>query len=87
MFYGQFGPWTGWMLGMMGVMVIGMIAFVAILVLVVYWIVRAVSGTGRGYVGTGTGEEDSALRLVRERYARGEIDHEEYERLRDRLRN
>jgi hypothetical protein len=31
--------------------------------------------------------EDAGLRILRERYARGEIDHEEYERMRDHLRD
>lgn len=32
------------------------------------------------------GTEDAALRILRERYARGELTREEYERMRDELR-
>lgn len=33
------------------------------------------------------GGEDEALRILRERYARGELTREEYERMRDELRD
>lgn len=50
------------------------IVFVIATVLIVIWLVRAV-GSGRQSVAPG----DSAFEILRERFARGEIDRKEYE--------
>ena len=60
---------------------IGMILFIALVVIGIIFLLRELdSGRGRG----GTSfrarlEDDTALRVLRERYARGEIDREEFE--------
>ena len=80
--------WTGSIMGVMGFMGIGMVLFFVLLVLAVVWMINAFMRSFRGYGGyapTPPGE-DSGLRILRERYARGEIDHEEYERMRDHLK-
>lgn len=69
------GGWLGW--GLMWIVgLLWMVALVAIPVAVIYWLVggRAVGQT-----------DDSALAVLRERYARGEIDDEEYEARREAL--
>lgn len=63
------GGWLGW--GLMWLVgLLWMVVLMAIPITVIYWLVggRAVGQT-----------DDSALTVLRERYARGEIDDEEYE--------
>ncbi len=49
--------------------------FWILLILAIIWVVKAVtSGT------TSANQQKSALEILRERYARGELDHEEFER-------
>lgn len=63
------GGWLGW--GLMWIVgLLWMVALVAIPVAVIYWLV---GGRAAGQT------DDSALTVLRERYARGEIDDEEYE--------
>lgn len=52
------------------------IFWIALMVLVVLWIAR--SGRG-GTFRSAMPEEDQAVAILRERYARGEIDKQEYE--------
>lgn len=76
---GPYGPdWVmhpmGWMWGAWGlVMMLGTVAFwvvfIAALVVGVRWLTRVAGG----------GRRDRALDILRERYARGEIDREEFE--------
>lgn len=87
-------PWYGiqswgWgpMMGVRGFMGIGLVLFLVLLVLAVVWMVKALTRSLRGYAGYAPSGEDSGLRILRERYARGEIDHEEYERVRNHLRD
>ncbi len=71
---GGYGHMSGW-----GGMIIGpfmMIFFVAILVAVVVLVLRAL---GVGGVGGKSSDGQSALAILEERFARGEIDHEEFE--------
>ena len=72
---------------MMGFMGIGMALFFVLLVLAVVWMIGAFMRSSRGYGGYAPPGEDSGLRILRERFARGEIDHEEYERLRNHLQD
>lgn len=59
---------------MMGFGIFGMLFQLALLVLVVVVVWKLVEkGWGK------SGGEDSAVRILRERYARGEIDREEFE--------
>lgn len=67
--YGMMGGW-GWL---------GMLIQLAILVLLIYLLVRAFS---RPASSEGS---DRALEILRERYARGEIDKETFERMKHDL--
>jgi putative membrane protein len=79
--YGNAG-WPFWEVVLMWV---GMIAFWGLLIWAVYALVTR--ATRRPSSGTGGGERrgDDALRILDERLARGEIDTDEYRRLRDVL--
>ncbi len=68
-----FGGW--WMM-------LWMVLFWAGLVLLVVWAVRAVSGEGQGASRAGG---TNALQILEERFARGEIDREEFEERRSIL--
>ena len=54
---------------------------IALVILVVIWLVRAASGGG-----TGTRRDRSSEEILKERYARGDIDREEYQRRLEDLR-
>lgn len=69
------GHWAFWEIGLMW---IGMIAFWAFLI----WAVYALVTSATRKPGHGPGGED-ARRILDQRLARGEIDAEEYRRLRD----
>ena len=69
--------WGGW-LGVLGIAFFGLLLLVG-LVLIVAWLLRHKDG---GPVGSGTGApggtaDDPAMRIARERFARGEISKEE----------
>jgi len=67
------GGWHGWLFGPLM-----MILFVAVIVVVVVLLVRWIGGAGRGvppYHPPGR----TALDILKERFARGEIDKEEFE--------
>ena len=57
--------------------------FWILLIVVIVWIVKAAMGSGENRIGKGK----SALKLLQERYARGEIDREEYQQKREDLSN
>jgi len=61
-----------------GLMWIFWILFIVILV----FIVKAIAGNGASTTGSG---EDSPLEILKKRYARGEIDEEEFEHRRREL--
>ncbi|WP_197431367.1 SHOCT domain-containing protein [Halorubrum sp. CBA1125] len=69
--------WSGWGWGMMLFSLLGMALLVALSVDLVYWIATRFRTAGRA--------EDSALTVLQKRYARGEIDDEEFDHRRDRL--
>jgi putative membrane protein len=74
------GGWAWWQVGLMWV---GMIAFWGLLIWLIYALVTGAVGRGRQ---PERGEEPGggdARRILDERLARGEIDIEEYQRLRD----
>ena len=76
------GPgWAGWVA--MGFM---MILFWGLVVALVVFLVRGVGHRPDVQSGTGGSPEDAALRVLRERFARGEIDADEYTTRRDLLR-
>lgn len=72
-FHGWWGPGWGLFAGL---------AWAAFWVLVILIVVGLVRGRGSGAAGTGSAQ---ALRLLEERYARGEIDREEFLERRDVL--
>ena len=59
--------WMGWLGG--GIM---MIAFWVLFIALIVWVVREVSGKN-------TNNGSDALRILKERYAKGEINKEEFE--------
>jgi len=67
------GPWMGW--GWMG---LGMILFWVLIGVGIYLLLG-------GYVRPRRGEDDRALVIARERYARGEITLEELEEMKRNL--
>ncbi len=70
----------GWAFWQVALMVVGMIAFWALVIWAVYALV--VGSTRWAGAGQGGG---GPRQLLKERFARGEIDAEEYRRLRDVL--
>ncbi|OPY76027.1 SHOCT domain-containing protein [Syntrophorhabdus aromaticivorans] len=75
-----YGPgMMGWgMRGWFGPII--MIVFWILIILGIGYLIRTFSGSRRG------GVEDSALDIVKKRYARGEITKEEFEKLKDDLK-
>lgn len=63
--------WGGFGIGMMLIMLVFWVAVIAAMVVGIRWL-----------LGQGRGREDRALAILRERYARGEINREEYEQRR-----
>ena len=80
----MFGPLGGWTVMIMG---LGLLLLVGMAIWFVAWQGRQVHvGPHQQSVQTplfpgSAPRQDTALTIVRERYARGEIDHEEYERV------
>ncbi len=72
------GSWGafGWLWGIMGFLF--MSSFMVGIILLIIYGIRALSRSGAG---SGSGRESSALDIARNRYARGEISSEEFERL------
>ncbi|GAB4275534.1 MAG: hypothetical protein Kow0056_05210 [Coriobacteriia bacterium] len=84
--YGGMGTsmWGGWI----GMILMGLfwLLVLAGIVLLVIWIARAAGGSGQGPSGTGRGgpqggADDPAVRIARERFARGEITKEELDEI------
>ncbi len=69
--YGHHPFWLG--MGELGVIITWILVIVGIFFLV-KWLME--QGRGKGKMATG---EDSALEILNKRYAKGEIDKEEYE--------
>lgn len=77
MTWGQMGGF-----GMMGMMFVSGLIGLALLVLIVVAIVRLLSPRPIEFRGTAPDQRRDVLAILDERYARGEIDDEEYERRR-----
>ena len=77
------GGWAWWQAGLMWV---GMIAFWALLIWAVYAVVKSITTRDAGQPEPSGGRPAAdPRRILDERLARGEIDAEEYQRLRDIL--
>jgi len=63
-------------------MALWMLLFWSVVILLVIWGVRAISGEGPG---AGRAGVSSALQILEERFARGEIDRDEFEERRSSL--
>ena len=72
--------WGGWLLG--GLM---MLLFWGGIIALVFFAVRAFSGSGSWAASKQTNSGESALDILKKRYARGEISQEEYRAIRDDL--
>ena len=68
------GGWMGWFVGP-----VMMIATIAIAVAVVVLAIRWLGGPGHGSMHQTTPPAKTPLEILKERFARGEIDKEEYE--------
>ncbi|MBI2851246.1 MAG: SHOCT domain-containing protein [Chloroflexi bacterium] len=66
------------MMGGFGAMGLMAIFWIVVLGLIIWAVVAAVRGTGSLGAGSG-GQADSALEILKKRYARGEINKAEYE--------
>jgi putative membrane protein len=79
----MWGYWNNGGLGWMGWlgMGIGMLINLAIVGLIIYLVVRAFSKDG--FRDTHTNYSNSAVQILKERFAKGEIDEEEYNKRMD----
>jgi putative membrane protein len=68
-----------------GMMLFGWLFLVAVVVLVV-WLVRSAVGSTGDRARPGAPDEKAAVRILEERFARGEIGKEEFEERRRELR-
>lgn len=74
--WGHMGDWSwGW--GIFGMSM--MVLFWGAIILLVFYAVRSTMSQSQGSSTNATPETDRALAILQERYARGEIDREEYE--------
>jgi Predicted membrane protein len=78
--YGGHGAWGGWV-----VMGLAMLAFWSILIAAVVVIVKSWRGGDAATAGGTAHEPEDALRVLDQRFARGEIDADEYTTRRDLL--
>lgn len=72
-------PWDGTMMGWM--MFFSTIFWVGLMVVLIFgliWMSRGFGAVGRTGL-KGRAADDEALRILRERYARGEVDRKEFE--------
>lgn len=71
------GGWYAWSL--VG-MLLNMVLWGAFIVVVAYFIIRILRGAG------GYGARDSALDLLKQRYAKGEINEEEFSLMKEKIK-
>lgn len=76
------GGWGGWIFGP-----VMMILWIALIVAVVVLIVRWLGGTAGAGAGGGAARSKTAIDILEERFARGEIDKDEFEQRRQALRD
>lgn len=73
--------WGGWLLG--GLM---MLLFWGGIIALVFFAIRAFSGSGNQATSKQTNNDENALDILKKRYAGGEISKEEYEAIRNDLK-
>lgn len=61
------------------------IIWLAVLGLIAWAVVSVVRGPSRNLLGGSSGGRSNAIEVLKERYARGDISREEYERMRKEL--
>ncbi len=76
--YGMMGGWGAYPNGNYAFELILMALFLILIVILIVWAIKSFGGHGR------SGE--SALAILKERYAKGEIDHKEFEEMKKNLR-
>ena len=80
--WGNMGDWSGWGWGGMGFGPIGMVLFWILLIAAIVVLVKVASGSG----GTERRQAGTALDILKERYARGEITKEQFDEMRHNLK-
>ena len=78
--HGMMGGWGGWFIGPI-MMILFLAAFVALIVFAVRW------ASGPGQAGPSSPSQRTPLDILKDRFARGEIDAEEFESRRRVLEN
>ena len=81
--WGSDGPWMMWGFGWMWFMPLFMVAFWGLAIWAVVALVQGLSPPGGP--DSGRGRKDSALEILRQRYARGKISREEYQEMKGDL--
>ena len=69
----------------MGIGLLLMLVFWGLLIVGAAWLVKGVFGGDKRTLGTSAGSSSSPREILDQRYARGEIAREEYERIRQDL--
>jgi len=82
------GGWLGFASGIIGIL-IGLF-FLFIFVWIIVWLARSIMWISRGYRYSSRNrwmwwDHDDALEILRERYARGEVTKEQYDKMREDL--
>jgi putative membrane protein len=78
---------SGWGWGAWLAMALMMVAFWGIVAVLVVYVIRNVSHRPESSMGASDGGQNQALRILDERFARGEIDLDEYSQRRNALRS
>jgi putative membrane protein len=73
--------WGGWVGSGYGIPGVGMILVWVVVIALAVLVVRAIAGSGKD-TSSDPGKGKTALQILEERYARGEIEHEEFEQKR-----
>jgi putative membrane protein len=68
-----------------GISIASSVAVIVLIVLAIRWLIRSSGASGQPGLGSDKRGDDTALALLRERFARGEIDADEYEQRRRTL--
>ncbi len=81
MMWGYYGNgWAGWL--MFGMMLLGFLIFVALL----FVLIRAISGQGQNSAQIISQGTSSPQEIIRQRYARGEIDNDTMQKMLNDIR-